>query len=95
VSFTTATLAAAGSPKPTCTISVSISRDAIIATVEAKNVGDKPEPVGIAWHPYFNLPSGERAQARLHLAGDQRAEVNNYDDVFPTGKLLPSEGHSV
>jgi aldose 1-epimerase len=78
--------------KTDTTISVSISRDAVIATVEAKNVGDKPEPVGIAWHPYFNLPSGDRAQARLHVAGDQRAEVNNYDDVFPTGKLLPSQG---
>jgi len=73
-------------------ISVSLSGDAVIATVEVKNVGDKPEPVGIAWHPYFNLPSGDRTQVRLHLAGDQRAEVNNYDDVFPTGKLLPSQG---
>ncbi len=78
--------------KTDVSISVSLSGDAVIATVEAKNVGDKPEPVGIAWHPYFNLPSGERAQARLHVAGDQRAEVNNYDDVFPTGKLLPSQG---
>jgi galactose mutarotase-like enzyme len=78
--------------KTDATISVSISRDEIIATVEARNVGDKPEPVGIAWHPYFNLPSGDRTQVRLHLAGDQRAEVNNYDDVFPTGKLLPSQG---
>jgi galactose mutarotase-like enzyme len=57
--------------------------------VEVKNVGDKPEPVGIAWHPYFNLPSGDRRQARLHVSGDLRAEVNNDDDVFPTGKLLP------
>jgi galactose mutarotase-like enzyme len=78
--------------KTDVSISVSLSSDAVIVTVEAKNVGDKPEPVGIAWHPYFNLPSGDRAQARLHLPGDQRAEVNNYDDVFPTGKLLPSEG---
>jgi galactose mutarotase-like enzyme len=78
--------------KTDVSISVSVGRDAVIATVEAKNVGDKPEPVGIAWHPYFNLPSGDRTQARLHLPGDLRAEVNNYDDVFPTGKLLPSEG---
>jgi galactose mutarotase-like enzyme len=78
--------------KTDVSISVSLSGDAVIATVEAKNVGDKPEPVGIAWHPYFNLPSGDRKQARLHVAGDQRAEVNNYDDVFPTGKLLPSQG---
>lgn len=78
--------------KTDVSISVSLSRDAVIATVEAKNVGDKPEPVGIAWHPYFNLLSGDRAQVRLHVAGDLRAEVNNYDDVFPTGKLLPVQG---
>ncbi|MFY9856093.1 MAG: aldose 1-epimerase [Terracidiphilus sp.] len=78
--------------KTDVSISVSLSGDAVIATVEAKNVGDKPEPVGIAWHPYFNLPSGDRAQARLQVSGDQRAEVNNYDDVFPTGKLLPVQG---
>jgi galactose mutarotase-like enzyme len=78
--------------KTDVSISVSLSGDAVIAAVEVKNVGDKPEPVGIAWHPYFNLPSGDRAQARLHVAGDLRAEVNNNDDVFPTGKLLPVEG---
>jgi galactose mutarotase-like enzyme len=78
--------------KTDVSISVSLSGDAVIATVEVKNTGDKPEPVGIAWHPYFNLPSGDRAQARLHLPGDVRAEVNNYDDAFPTGKLLPSKG---
>ena len=73
-------------------ISVSLSRDAVIATVTAKNVGDKPEPVAIGWHPYFNLPSGDRTQVRLHVAGALRAEVNNYDDVFTTGKLLPVKG---
>jgi|WetSurMetagenome_2_1015567.scaffolds.fasta_scaffold59130_2 aldose 1-epimerase len=73
-------------------ISISLSRDAVIATVTATNVGDKPEPVGISWHPYYNLPSGDRTQVRLHIAGDLRAEVNNYDDVFTTGKLLPVKG---
>jgi galactose mutarotase-like enzyme len=78
--------------KTDLTISVSLSRDALIATIEAKNVGDKPEPIGIGWHPYFSLPSGDRTQARLYIPGDLRAEVNNYDDVFPTGKLLPVKG---
>jgi galactose mutarotase-like enzyme len=68
------------------------SKTDVIATVTAKNVGDKPEPVAIGWHPYFNVPSGDRTQVRLHVAGDLRAEVNNYDDVFTTGKLLPVKG---
>lgn len=73
-------------------ISVALSGGAVIATIHAKNVGDKPEPVGIGWHPYFNLPSGQRAQARLRVTGDLHTEVNNYDDVFPTGKLTPVKG---
>ncbi|MHB1022193.1 MAG: aldose epimerase family protein [Acidobacteriaceae bacterium] len=73
-------------------ISVALSGEAVIATIHAKNVGDKPEPVGIGWHPYFNLPSGQRAQARLRVTGDLHTEVNNYDDVFPTGKLTPVKG---
>jgi galactose mutarotase-like enzyme len=78
--------------KTDLTISVALSSDAVYATIEAKNVGDKPEPMGIGWHPYFNLPSGDRTQARLYIPGDLRAEVNNYDDVFTTGKLLPVKG---
>jgi galactose mutarotase-like enzyme len=73
-------------------IRVTLERGAVIAAVEVKNVGNKPEPVGIGWHPYFNLPSGDRGQARLYVPGDLRAEVNNYDDVFPTGKLAPVGG---
>jgi aldose 1-epimerase len=61
----------------------------VTATITAKNVGDQPEPIGIGWHPYFNIPSGDRAQARLHVPGAQLALVNNYDDVFPTGKFKP------
>lgn len=73
-------------------IEVTLAQDTVIAAVKVTNVGDKPEPVGIGWHPYFNLPSGDRTQARLHVPGDMRAEVNNYDDVFPTGKLEPVKG---
>ena len=45
--------------------------------------------MAIGWHPYFAIPSGDRKQARLHVPGEVIAQVNNYDDVFPTGKLLP------
>jgi len=49
-------------------------------------------PIGIGWHPYFALPSGNRQQARLHIPAKMRAVANNYDDVFPTGDLAPVEG---
>ena len=73
-------------------VTVALDRDTVTAIVTATNRGDKAEPVGIGWHPYFQLPSGNRANARLHIPAAMRAEVNNYDDVFPTGKLHPLAG---
>ncbi len=70
------------------TVDVALEADALDVTLEATNTGKEPEPIGVGWHPYFQLPSGNRANARLHLPSEARAEVNNYDDVFPTGKLL-------
>jgi len=58
-------------------------------TVTAKNVGNEDVPIGVGWHPYFAFPSGDREQVRLHIPATERALVNNYDDVFPTGKLVP------
>lgn len=74
------------------TVVISLKDDAVETTITAKNVGKEPEPMAIGWHPYFNLPSGDRKQARLHVPADVYAEVNNYDDVFPTGKLIPVKG---
>lgn len=64
----------------------------VTATITAKNVGDQEEPMAIGWHPYFSIPSGDRTQARLHIPAAQMALVNNYDDVFPTGRLRPVKG---
>ncbi len=56
--------------------------------VIVRNIGHVPLPMGIGWHPYFVLPSGDRAQVRLHLPSETRAIMNNYDDSFVTGKLV-------
>ena len=69
--------------------SIALSGDGVEATITAKNVGNEPEPMSIGWHPYFAIPSGDREHALLHVPAAQLAEVNNYDDVFPTGKLIP------
>lgn len=71
---------------------LTITGDAFDAQVTAKNVGTKSEPVSMSWHPYLSIPSGDRDAALIHIPGSQRAQVNNYDDVFPTGKLLPVKG---
>ena len=60
--------------------------------VTAKNVGHAPLPIGIGWHPYFILPSGDRCQVRLHLPSETRAVMNNYDDSFMTGERVPVKG---
>jgi galactose mutarotase-like enzyme len=71
---------------------ISLSADAVDAVVVAKNVGGEPGPIAIGWHPYFNLPSGDRTQARIHIPASNLAEVDNYDNVFPTGKIKPVDG---
>ena len=68
---------------------ISLTADAVNVSIVAKNVGNEAEPIAIGWHPYFNLPSGDRTQVRIHIPGSMTAQVNNYDSVFPTGKLLP------
>jgi len=74
------------------TITVSLNAKSVEAVITAKNVGTEAEPMAIGWHPYFAIPSGDRNQAHLRIPASDLAEVNNYDDVFPTGKLIPVKG---
>jgi aldose 1-epimerase len=60
--------------------------------VIAKNVGKEVLPMAIGAHPYFELPSGNRSQVRLHVPAEKRVVVDNYDNVFPTGQIVPVQG---
>ncbi len=73
-------------------VTVTLTADAVDVSIVARNVGGDAEPMAIAWHPYFNLPSGDRTQARLRIPASNLAEVDGYDNVFPTGKVVPVEG---
>jgi galactose mutarotase-like enzyme len=73
-------------------VETAISHDAFDMTVTAKNVGPVSLPMGIGWHPYFVLPGGDREQVRLHVPGEMRAVMNNYDDTFTTGRRVPVKG---
>ncbi len=73
-------------------LTIALTGDAVDATITAKNVGKEPEPMSIGWHPYFQIPSGHRAQVRLHVPASMMAIVNNYGDAFPTGQLKPVKG---
>ena len=75
-------------------ITVTLSAEAVDASIVAHNVGAEAEPMAIAWHPYFNLPSGDRTQARVRIPCSTTAlvENGNYDNVFPSGQLVPVKG---
>lgn len=66
--------------------------DSFTITITAKNVGDELLPIGIGWHPYFVLPSGRREQARMRIPARRRTPVNDYDEVLPTGEVVPVAG---
>lgn len=71
---------------------IALTAEGVDATIVARNVGGEAEPIAIGWHPYFALPSGDRTQVRIHIPGTELATVDNYDNVFPTGKLKPVDG---
>jgi aldose 1-epimerase len=73
-------------------ISIRLTAEAVDAMVEVRNVGSENEPISIGWHPYLNLPSGDRSQVKVRIPASKLAEVDGYDNVFPTGKLLPVDG---
>jgi len=73
-------------------ITIRLTAEAVDAFVEAHNVGGEAEPMAIGWHPYLTLPSGDRSQVKVRIPASKLAEVDGYDNVFPTGKLLPVEG---
>jgi aldose 1-epimerase len=74
------------------TVTYRLAPAALTLTVTAANVGREVLPMGIGWHLYLNLPSGRRAEARLHLPATQRLAVDNYDTVLPTGEVSPISG---
>ncbi len=76
-------------------ITITLTADSVDAIVVARNVGQEAEPIAIGWHPYFNLPSGDRTQVRIHIPGENYAHVDSYDNVFPTGQLSPVEASAV
>ncbi len=66
----------------------SLAGGALRLRVDAISRGPDDLPIGLGWHPYFRIPSGQRGQARLRVPAARRVAVNNYDEVLPTGELL-------
>jgi galactose mutarotase-like enzyme len=71
------------------TIRCSLSESGFILTITTKNTGNEDMPVSIGWHPYFSFPGQNRKQVKLHIPAKSILKVNNYHDVYPTGKITP------
>jgi len=74
--------------KANIAITAALQKSSFTLTIFAKNAGTEPLPIAIGWHPFFKIPSGKREQVRLRIPANRRLIMNNYDDVFPTGKLV-------
>lgn len=71
---------------------ITLTGPTINAKITATNVGKVAEPMAIGWHPYFAIPSGQRAQARLYVPATMHALIHSYRVEKPTGKLQPVKG---
>jgi aldose 1-epimerase len=69
------------------TVGATVRPESIEFAVTTRNAAVQELPVGIGLHPCFALPSKRREQARLQLPARKRALVNDYDEVFPTGRV--------
>ena len=54
----------------------------------AKNSGSLPMPVAFGSHPYFQIPSKNPRAVKLLIPANQMAEIDQLDNVFPTGRLI-------
>ena len=69
---------------------ITLTGDAVDVQVTATNVGDVEEPMGMGWHPFLKIPSGDRSQARLHIPAATISATTG--DGMPTGQLDPVAG---
>lgn len=70
---------------------IALRAGAVDVEVTAKNVGNEPEPMAIGWHPYLAIPSGDRAQTRIHIPASTIERLDDKDGLT-TGDLDPVAG---
>jgi aldose 1-epimerase len=73
------------------TVEAQLTAHDLDLTVTAQNTGQQPAPFGIGWHPYFAIPSGNRAEALLSVPSQTIMEVNKQSGK-PTGHMVGIAG---
>jgi galactose mutarotase-like enzyme len=69
------------------TVLAELTADSVDFTVTAINTGPQPAPFGIGWHPFFAIPSNDRANALLKIPSQTVMEVDHRTGL-PTGKTV-------
>jgi len=73
-------------------VSVQMTAHAIDLTVQAKNTGDGPEPMGVGWHPRFQIVSGARGRVQLQLPTGDVMQIADPSNGQPSGKFQSATG---
>ncbi len=75
------------------TVEAKLTAHDLDLTVTAKNTGQQPAPFGVGWHPFFSIPSGNRAEALLTVPSQTIMEMNRTSGR-PTGRMTNVAGTS-
>ena len=73
------------------TVEAQLTSHDLDLTVTATNTGQKAEPFGIGWYPYFAIPSGDRTNAVLRIPSTTVMELDRRTGK-PNGKMTAVSG---
>jgi galactose mutarotase-like enzyme len=76
------------------TVEAQLTAHDLDLTVTAHNTGQQPAPFGVGWHPFFAIPSGNRADALLSIPSQTIMEVNK-ESGKPTGRMQSISGKDI
>jgi aldose 1-epimerase len=69
------------------TVQAQLTSHDLDLTVTATNTGQQPAPFAIGWHPFFAIPSGNRADVLLKIPSKTIMEVDRKTGL-PTGRMV-------
>ncbi len=70
-------------------ITYTLSGSGLEVNASVKNLSAEPEPVAIAFHPYFQIPGVPRAECRAHIPARKHVETDS--GLVATGELSDSK----
>jgi galactose mutarotase-like enzyme len=72
------------------TVLAELSAHTLDLTVTAQNTGQQAVPIGIGWHPFFAIPSGNRSSALITIPSHSVMEMDHRTGL-PTGRIVQVE----